>query len=165
VDVFVESNQASKCSMKSSVTPEHTVISWNFLLTWWNLYVTHLRKVRQFTFVRNTNVMSTNSDAIHPSSLMVAYMTECILTVGWLLLLLWTHLRSPTRSTNLLCNPPPKKHTNMSPQLLRDWEWSPDYLLVSGNTVIGPCFVISISHDSSKVVEAKPCEEWADKIT
>jgi hypothetical protein len=27
VDVFVESNQASKCSMKSSVTPEHTVIS------------------------------------------------------------------------------------------------------------------------------------------
>ena len=27
VDVFVESNQGSKCSMKSSGTPEHTVIS------------------------------------------------------------------------------------------------------------------------------------------
>jgi hypothetical protein len=68
-------------------------------------------------------MMSINSDATHPSSLMVAYMTGCILTsgegmatflVGWLLLLLWTHLPSPTRSTNLLCNPLPKKHMSMS---------------------------------------------------
>jgi hypothetical protein len=49
--------------------------------------------------------------------------------------------------------------------LLREWEWSPDYLLVSGNTVLGPCFVIFISHNSSKVLEAKPYEEWADKST
>ncbi len=48
--------------------------------------------------------------------------------------------------------------------LLREWEWSPDYLLVSGNTVVGPCFVISISHNSAKVLAAKPHEEWADKF-
>ncbi len=124
MDVFVKSNQGSKCSMKSSGTPEHTLISWNILLTLWNLYVTHLRKVRQYTFVQKNNMMSTNSDAINHSSLMVAFMTGWILTsgrnmaifhVGWLLLLLWTNPRSPTRSTNLLCSPPPKKHTNMSP--------------------------------------------------
>jgi Plavaka transposase len=49
--------------------------------------------------------------------------------------------------------------------LLREWDWSPNYLLVSGNSVAGPCFVISISHNSSKVLEAKPYESWAEKFT
>jgi hypothetical protein len=58
-----------------------------------------------------------------------------------------------------------QKHHEGSSTLLREWEWSPDYLLVSGNTVVGPCFVISISHNSSKVLGAKPTEEWDDKFT
>jgi hypothetical protein len=60
-----------------------------------------------------------------------------IFLVGWLLLLLWTHLPNLTRSANFLCNPPQKIHKHES-TLLREWEWSPDYLLVSGNTVVGP---------------------------
>ena len=49
--------------------------------------------------------------------------------------------------------------------LLREWKWSPTYHLVSGNTVVDPCFVISISHNSSTVLETKPYTEWASKFT
>jgi Plavaka transposase len=49
--------------------------------------------------------------------------------------------------------------------LLREWDWSPEYLLVSGNSVSGPCFVISISHNSSKVLETKPYASWAENFT
>jgi hypothetical protein len=49
--------------------------------------------------------------------------------------------------------------------LLREWKWSPTYLLVSGNSVVAPCFVISISHNSSTVLETKPYTEWASKFT
>jgi hypothetical protein len=48
--------------------------------------------------------------------------------------------------------------------LLREWKWSPTYHLVSGNTVVAPCFVISISHNSSTVLETKPFTEWASKF-
>ena len=49
--------------------------------------------------------------------------------------------------------------------LLREWKWSPTYHLVSCNTIVDPCFVISISHNSSKVLETKPYTEWASKFT
>lgn len=49
--------------------------------------------------------------------------------------------------------------------LLREWKWSPQYIVVSANTVVAPCFVISISHDGSTVLETKPYEEWASKFT
>jgi hypothetical protein len=49
--------------------------------------------------------------------------------------------------------------------LLREWKWSPTYHLVSCNTIVDPCFVISISHNSSMVLETKPYTEWASKLT
>ncbi len=49
--------------------------------------------------------------------------------------------------------------------LLREWKWSPTYHLVSGNTVVDPCFVISISLNISTILETKPYTEWASKFT
>ena len=49
--------------------------------------------------------------------------------------------------------------------LLREWKWSPEYHLVSASTIVGPCFVISISHNSSTVLETKPYCEWASLFT
>lgn len=49
--------------------------------------------------------------------------------------------------------------------LLREWKWSPTYHVVSANSVVAPCFVISISHDTSTVLETKPYEEWASMFT
>ena len=49
--------------------------------------------------------------------------------------------------------------------LLREWKWSPEYHLVSASTIVGPCFVISVSHNSSTVLETKPYCEWASLFT
>jgi hypothetical protein len=72
--------------------------------------------------------------------------------------------REPDKKDQLVVQSTTKETHKHESTLLREWEWSPDYHLVSGDTVVGPCFVISISHNSSKVLEAKH-EEWADKFT
>jgi hypothetical protein len=47
----------------------------------------------------------------------------------------------------------------------REWMWSPTYHLVSCNTIVEPCLVISISHNSSTILETKLYTEWASKFT
>lgn len=49
--------------------------------------------------------------------------------------------------------------------LLREWKWSPTYHAVPSSTVVAPCFVISISHDNSTVLETKAYSDWASMFT
>jgi hypothetical protein len=48
--------------------------------------------------------------------------------------------------------------------LLREWKWSPEYTIVPANAIVAPSFVISITHDGTTVLEAKPYQEWASKF-
>lgn len=71
----------------------------------------------------------------------------------------------PDEKYQLVVQSTTKVNVEHESTLLREWDWSPEYLLVSGNSVSGPCFVISISHDCSKVLETKPYASWAEKFT
>jgi hypothetical protein len=71
----------------------------------------------------------------------------------------------PDEKYQLVVQSATKVNADHESTLLREWDWSPEYLLVSGNSVSGPCFVISISHNCSKVLETKPYASWAEKFT
>ena len=49
--------------------------------------------------------------------------------------------------------------------LLQEWNWSPEYCDISPNSIAGPCFVIDIGKDSSKILVTKPYDEWAQEFT
>ena len=55
--------------------------------------------------------------------------------------------------------------TNVKSVLLTEWRWSAEYLVIHPSHIVGPCFVISIKDDSSKVLEAWPLEQWASEFT
>ena len=57
------------------------------------------------------------------------------------------------------------KKTGVQSALLTEWYWSSTYYAVSPNTIVAPCFVISITQDGSKVLEALPYEDWPDQYT
>ena len=49
--------------------------------------------------------------------------------------------------------------------LLQEWNWSPEYYDISPNSIAGPCFVIDIGKDSSKIQVTKAYDEWAQEFT
>jgi hypothetical protein len=57
------------------------------------------------------------------------------------------------------------KHTGIKSVLLTEWEWSAKYEVIDPDTIVGPCFVISIVDDHSVVLEALPLEEWPQQFT
>jgi hypothetical protein len=44
--------------------------------------------------------------------------------------------------------------------LLTEWLWEEQDHVIDPNTIVGPCFVITIKADGSKVLETLPIEEW-----
>ena len=54
---------------------------------------------------------------------------------------------------------------NVSSVLLTEWTWSPEYHCVSGDTIVGPIFVIIIKEDFSKIRVAREYDEWASHFT
>ena len=52
------------------------------------------------------------------------------------------------------------KATKRQSTLLKEWDMSNIYYSISPDTIEGPCFVISIKEDDSKVLETLPYEEW-----
>jgi Plavaka transposase len=57
------------------------------------------------------------------------------------------------------------KKTGIQSVLLTEWCWSSEYLVILPSNIVGPCFVISIKPDMSKVLEALPLEKWASEFT
>jgi hypothetical protein len=49
--------------------------------------------------------------------------------------------------------------------LLTEWLWEEQYHVIDPNTTVGPCFVIYIKADGSKVLETLPIEEWHSQFT
>jgi hypothetical protein len=49
--------------------------------------------------------------------------------------------------------------------LFTEWSWLPTYRSISPNTIHAPCFVISIKDDDSKILVAKPYDEWPAQFT
>ena len=71
----------------------------------------------------------------------------------------------PTRKTYQLVVQSAIKKTNVSSVLLTEWTWSPEYHVVSGDTIVGPIFVIIIKEDFSKILVARQYDEWALHFT
>ena len=55
--------------------------------------------------------------------------------------------------------------TGVQSVLLTEWYFDDTYHSVSPDRIIAPCFVITITHDGSKVLVTRPLEEWADEFT
>ena len=55
--------------------------------------------------------------------------------------------------------------TGVQSVLLMEWYFDDTYHSVSPDRIIAPCFVITITHDGSKVLVTRPLEEWADEFT
>jgi hypothetical protein len=55
--------------------------------------------------------------------------------------------------------------TNCDSVLFREWMWTPEYYNVSPDTIVGPCFVISIKDDGSRILETKAYDMWAGEFT
>ncbi len=49
--------------------------------------------------------------------------------------------------------------------LFTEWSWLPTYRSISPNTIHAPCFVISIKDDDSKILAAKPYDDWPAQFT
>ena len=71
----------------------------------------------------------------------------------------------PTRETYQLVVQYVIKETNVSSLLLTEWTWSPENHCVSGDTIVGPIFVIIIKEDSSQILVARHYDEWASHFT
>ncbi|KAI2492859.1 hypothetical protein MHU86_21672 [Fragilaria crotonensis] len=57
------------------------------------------------------------------------------------------------------------ERTSVQSVLLTEWCWSSEYLVILPSNIVGPCFVISIKPDMSKVLEALPLDSWASEFT
>ena len=57
------------------------------------------------------------------------------------------------------------KKTSIKSVLLTEWCWSDEYLVILPLHIVGPCFVISIKPDMSKILETLPLEKWAAELT
>ena len=55
--------------------------------------------------------------------------------------------------------------TGIASALFTEWSWSADYYAIDPSSIAGPCFVVSITDDSSKILEALPISEWAALFT
>jgi hypothetical protein len=49
--------------------------------------------------------------------------------------------------------------------LLTEWELSNDFTLIEPCDIDGPCFVIMIKEDGSKILQILPCHLWASEFT
>jgi hypothetical protein len=49
--------------------------------------------------------------------------------------------------------------------LLTQWTWSPKYYVIDTESIVGPCFVISIVDDDSVVLEALALDAWPGQFT
>jgi len=49
--------------------------------------------------------------------------------------------------------------------LFNEWLWSHDYFIVPPESIHSPCFVISSTDDSNRILEALPYEDWALQFT
>ena len=85
--------------------------------------------------------------------------------VDWLLLLF--HHSAPP-----ICQEPYQlvvqsatKRTGVKSALLTEWEWDPQYYVVSPESIVSPCFVITIKEDNSKILETLPIEDWPGQFT
>jgi len=58
-----------------------------------------------------------------------------------------------------------KRLLNKSSALLSEWTWSPQYYVIDTDSVVAPCFVISIVEDHSVVLETKASHLWAAEFT
>ena len=48
---------------------------------------------------------------------------------------------------------PATSHSKQDSVLFQEWNWSPEYCDTSPNLIAGPCFVIDMGKDSSKILE------------
>ena len=55
--------------------------------------------------------------------------------------------------------------TGISSTLLTEWNWAATYYTIDPDCIEGPCFVVSIKNDMSKILETLPREQWADQFT
>lgn len=49
--------------------------------------------------------------------------------------------------------------------LLKEWTFSPEFYIISPESIERPCFVIMISPTDDKILEALPYDEWPSKFT
>ena len=57
------------------------------------------------------------------------------------------------------------KRTGINSVLLTEWLWSDTFHVITPSNNMGPCFVIFIKDDHSKILETLPMEEWANEFT
>ena len=57
------------------------------------------------------------------------------------------------------------KKTNVKSTLLTEWLWSDTFMVIFPSSIVGPCFVISIKDDMSKVLETLPLHKWPSEFT
>ena len=57
------------------------------------------------------------------------------------------------------------KRTGVKSALLTEWLWDPQYYVVSPESIVSPCFIITIKEDNSKILEALPIEDWPAQFT
>jgi hypothetical protein len=57
------------------------------------------------------------------------------------------------------------ERTGVQSVLLTEWYFDDIYHSVSPDRIKAPCFVITITHDGSKVLVTRPLEEWANEFT
>jgi hypothetical protein len=55
--------------------------------------------------------------------------------------------------------------THVNSVLFTEWNWDPQYLVIEPETIVGPCFVITIAADNSRVLEALPLSKWPGQFT
>ena len=58
-----------------------------------------------------------------------------------------------------------QQKTGIKSVLLTEWVWSAEYLVIYPSHIVGPCFVISIKDDTSKILEALPLDKWPSEFT
>ena len=55
--------------------------------------------------------------------------------------------------------------TNCDSVIFQEWMWTPEYYNFSPDTIVGPCFVISIKDYGSRILETKGYEMWSGEFT
>ena len=83
-----------------------------------------------------------------PQSFRCRHLIFCVRTSTYRLVVQCTTERTTTKSV-----------------LLTEWRWEEQYHVIDPNTIVGPCFVISIKAFGSKVLETLPFEEWHSQFT